>query len=63
MQLQPPPTRSLPYKQCCFAGGVEAPTQNGAGLKVGKSPDTAGGQLTPSPNLQNPDVSPASVTS
>lgn len=43
---------SVPTKQ----GGVEAPTQNGAGFKVGKSPDLTGGQLTPSPNMQNPDV-------
>ena len=41
-----------------MAGGVLAPSQNGGTMKVGKSPDAAGGQLTPTPaNLQNPDVS------
>ena len=42
----------------CLAGGVLAPSQNGGSMKVGKSADAAGGQLTPTPaNLQNPDVS------
>lgn len=41
----------------CLAGGVLAPSQNGGSIEVGKSPDAAGGQLTPSPgNLQNSDV-------